>query len=265
LPGLLECSSCGFISADVSISDEELRTLYGEDYFHGKEYLDYIAEEESLRLNFRDRVSELKKLVPNWSSADLFEVGCAYGFFLSEMKAQVRSASGIDIAGEAVSYGVRELGVDARQGDYLTFYLPAKVDVITMWDTIEHLRRPDLFVAKAASDLRPGGILAVTTGDVGSLNARMRGRHWRMIHPPTHLHYFSVSTMKKLFEANGLEIVHVSHPGISRRLRSMLYFIFVLKVQRPQIYHRLKSLPIFNFRLRMNLFDVMYVVGRLKA
>ena len=62
-----------------------------------------------------------------------------------------------------------------------------------MWDTIEHLKRPDLFVQKAAADLRPGGLIALTTGDIGSLNARLRGARWRMIHPPTHLHYFSVS------------------------------------------------------------------------
>jgi 2-polyprenyl-3-methyl-5-hydroxy-6-metoxy-1,4-benzoquinol methylase len=29
-----------------------------------------------------------------------------------------------------------------------------------MWDTIEHLKRPDLFIKKMASDIKPGGLLS---------------------------------------------------------------------------------------------------------
>ena len=46
LPGLFQCDTCGFVSADLSIPDDDLRALYGADYFHGHEYLDYLAEEE---------------------------------------------------------------------------------------------------------------------------------------------------------------------------------------------------------------------------
>ena len=51
-------------------------------------------------------------------------------------------------------------GVEAQQGDYLALNLGRKVDAIVMWDTIEHLKRPDLFIAKAARDLKGGGIIA---------------------------------------------------------------------------------------------------------
>ncbi len=105
LPGLFQCASCSFISADLNVADEELRALYSEDYFHGQEYLDYVAEEESLRLNFVNRLATLK----SWRrcrNADLFEVGCAYGFFLDEVKNQVKVASGIDVSADAIRYAV---------------------------------------------------------------------------------------------------------------------------------------------------------------
>src|SRR5579862_2007830 len=98
LPGLLRCDRCDFISADVEISDDSLAALYSQDYFHGEEYADYVAEEESLRLNFRARIKTLQELVPDLSDADLFEIGCAYGFFLREIHPSVRSAEGIDIS-----------------------------------------------------------------------------------------------------------------------------------------------------------------------
>jgi hypothetical protein len=124
------------------------------------------------------------------------------------------------------------------------------------------LKRPDLFIAKAARDLKRGGLIALTTGDIGSLNARLRGRRWRMVHPPTHMHYFSVATVSKLLERQGFDIVHLSHPGNSRRLKSMLYFILVLQMKRPEIYAMLKSWWLFDFPVTLNLFDIMYIIAR---
>jgi len=265
LPGLLRCAACGFVSADLDLPDETFAELYDADYFHGQEYLDYVAEEESLRINFRDRIATLKTFVPNWSKVDVFEIGCAYVFFLSEVRNEVGSASGIDISTDAIRYAIEKSGVDARQGDYLTFDLDRNVDVIAMWDTIEHLKRPDLFIAKAARDLKPGGVIALTTGDIGSLNARLRGPRWRMIHPPTHVHYFSVASVSKLLDRQGFDVVHVSHPGNSRTLRAMLYFVVALQMKRPRFYEALQSLPVFNLRLPLNLFDIMYVIGRRRS
>ena len=262
LPGLMQCEVCRFITANVAITDDELRQLYGRRYFNGGEYLDYVAEAESLRLNFQRRIGVLKKLMPRLAEATLFEIGCAYGYFLQEVRPYVRHASGIDISADAVAHAVSEQQVDAREADYLGFAIDRPVDLIGMWDTIEHLRRPDLLIAKAARDLKPGGLLAITTGDIGSLNARLRGRHWRMIHPPTHLHYFSVDTVRRLLRAHEFDVVHVSHPGNSRKLRSVLYFITVLQAKRPTIYEMLQRFPLFELSLTVNLFDIMFVVSR---
>lgn len=262
LPALFECTNCKFVSANLAISDEELAEIYGEDYFHGEEYLDYIKEGESLRLNFRRRLDSLERVFPELSDATVFEVGCAYGFFLKEAEGRVMRASGMDISADAVNYAQNVEQVNAQCGNYLDLKLPESVDVITMWDTIEHLKRPDLFVKKAANDLRKGGCIAITTGDIGSLNARMKGKNWRMIHPPSHLHYFSTKTLSRLLDLAGFDVIHVSHPGNSRRLRSVLYFLTVIKAGRKELYERFQHSSIFNIDVTANLFDIMYVIGR---
>jgi SAM-dependent methyltransferase len=262
LPGLLRCSDCGFITANLALTDEALRAIYGRDYFHGGEYLDYEQESESLRLNFRRRIAVLQKLKPDLAASDLFELGCAYGYFLQEVRPFVRQASGIDISTEAVRSATYQQGVDAREGDYLGFELGRPVDIVAMWDTIEHLRRPDRIIAKAARDLKPGGLLAITTGDIGSFVARLRGGRWRMIHPPTHLHYFSVATLGRLLDRLGFDLAHVSHPGNSRKLRSVLHFLLVLKGNSSGVYRMLQWFPLFNLGITVNLFDIMYVVAR---
>jgi len=264
-PGFLACSDCGFTSADNALSDTELAKLYGREYFHGHEYLNYIEERESLQINFRARRETLAKLIPDLASTALFEIGCAYGFFLDVMRDHVASAQGIDISKDAVAYAANTMHVRATVGDYLTYTPNERPDIIAMWDTVEHLRRPDRFIAKAARDLPVGGHLALTTGDLGSLNARWRGRRWRMVHPPTHLHYFSVQTMTRLLYRNGFDLVHLSHPGNSRTIRSVLYMIFAMRLGRPGIYRYLARWRVSNLAVTINLHDIMFVVARRRS
>lgn len=262
LPGLKQCVACGFVTADMSLSDDELGALYGEDYFHGEEYRNYISEKDSLKDNFRRRIKTLHELIPGLGDKSVFEIGCAYGFFLDEVKEDVASAAGIDISVEGTRHARDVLGVDAMTGSYLAHPVGEQVDLVAMWDTVEHLPRPDLFIAHASRHVRNGGHIAVTTGDIASFNARMRGKHWRMIHPPTHLHYFSVATLTRLLERNGFEVVHASHPGNARNLRSVLHFILDLRLGWSKLYQLISGWRILDLSLTMNLFDIMYIVAR---
>jgi 2-polyprenyl-3-methyl-5-hydroxy-6-metoxy-1,4-benzoquinol methylase len=262
LPGLVKCGACGFVSANMTLTDEEVARLYDRSYFFGDEYLDYVAEEESLRLNFNSRLRTLQHVVPDLREHDIFEIGAAYGFFLDEARHFAKSVSGIDISQDAIAYGRSRFELDIQQGDYLKRELGRKYGVVAMWDTVEHLQRPDLFVAKVKDDLMPGGILALTTGDIGSVNARLRGQKWRMIHPPTHLHYFSADTMKKLLDRQGFDVVHLSHPGISRKLRSILYYVLVWRTRKTELYDALSHWRVFDLPINVNMFDIMYVIAR---
>jgi SAM-dependent methyltransferase len=262
LPGLKRCTSCGFITADMALSEAELNALYGEDYFHGEEYRNYVSEEASLKDNFRRRITSLKEFIPDLRQRSVFEIGCAYGFFLDEVKNDVDAASGIDISAEATRYARDVKHVDALTGNYTDYVSESSIGLVAMWDTIEHLPRPDLFIEKAGRDLARGGYIAITTGDIASLNARVRGKNWRMIHPPTHMHYFSVDTLTRLLERHGFEVVHVSHPGNARDLRSILHFILDLRLGWGGLYRRIARWRIFNVSLSLNLFDIMFVVAR---
>jgi len=262
LPGLKCCASCGFITADLTLSDEALSALYGEDYFHGEEYRDYVSEEASLKANFRRRIDTLQQIIPEFAKLHVFEIGCAYGFFLDEVRGDVASVKGIDICADATRYAREVKGVEATTGNYVDHPASPNIGLVTMWDTIEHLPRPDLFIEKVGREIEQRGYIAITTGDISSLNARMRGKKWRMIHPPTHIHYFSVDTLTRLLDRHGFDVVHVSHPGNTRNLRSILHFILDLRLGWGGLYRRITGWRIFNISLSVNLFDIMFVVAR---
>jgi SAM-dependent methyltransferase len=218
--GLDRCIGCGFV-VYREVAAAELNQLYDESYFAGEEYADYLGEQDALRRSMRRHLAQMRRYRPLGGS--LLEVGCAYGLFLDEARSHFRAVAGVDISAGAVRYASERLGLDAREGDFLAMdFAVDGFDVVCMWDTIEHLPSPDRFVARAAELLRSGGHLYLTTGDIGSLNARLRGSRWRQIHPPTHLNYFSRATITRLLERLGFEVLGIETASYYHTLYNVL-------------------------------------------
>jgi SAM-dependent methyltransferase len=153
----------------------------------------------------------------------LFEVGAAYGFFLDESRSLYESSRGIEIAEGAAEHARRAYGANVVVGDFTSIDATRdKVDVVCLWDTIEHVPRPDLFVAKAHEILSDGGWLFLTTGDIGSLNARLRGSRWRQIHPPSHVNYFSRPTIRRLLTRLGFRVAGIQTASYYHTLYDVL-------------------------------------------
>ncbi|HEX8634723.1 MAG TPA: class I SAM-dependent methyltransferase [Pyrinomonadaceae bacterium] len=262
-PGLLRCRACGYIFADMRLTDEELFKLYNEEFFTGAEFSDYAADAKFFRKNFILRLRELKKFLDPARHRRLLEIGCAYGFFLDVARGDFARVEGIDITDAGVRYAREELRLDVVQADFLAHdYGARKFDVVCMWDTIEHLREPHRYVEKIAAHTEAGALLALTTGDIESLNARLRREKWRLIHPPTHLHYFSPQSIARLLDAHGFDVVYNRYCGFYRSIGNMAYNVLVLRQQKPQLYRPLERLGVGGLGFYLNLYDIMYVIAR---
>jgi len=246
----------------MRLTDEQLFTLYNDAFFSGAEFSDYAADEKFFRRNFHTRFKELKRFLDRRRHQHLLEIGSAYGFFLDEVRDQFASVQGIDITDTGVLKS-RERGLNVVQADFLTHdYGAQKFDVICMWDTIEHLRAPQLYIEKIARHTEPGALLAITTADVDSLNARLRGEDWRMIHPPTHLHYFSAGTLSRLLDRYGFDVIYNRYCGFYRSLGNVAYNILVLRQQKPGLFRSIKKTGLTKLGFYLNLYDIMYVIAR---
>ena len=261
--GLLRCLRCGHAFAPPNATDQDLAAIYSEGYFAGEEYHDYLADKDVAQRNFRSRLRVLKSFMDPARHRCLFEVGCAYGFFLEVAKDSFDSVQGIDVSAAAVNHAKNNLGLDATCADLLQYDLARReFDVACMWDTIEHLAHPDLYIAKLADHMRTGALIAITTGDFASLNARLRRTKWRLMHPPSHAHYFSIASMTTMLDRFGFDVVYAHHCGFYRSLRSMAYGVFVQKHGDMRALDLLNRLGIGGWRLYLNFYDIMYVIGR---
>ena len=263
--GLLrECENCRFIFFGDT-DPEALARLYHEGYLHGEEYTDYIGQEFALRKSMRQHLKQMEQFKP--LSGPLLEVGCAYGFFLDEAQRRIDHVQGIDVAREAVSYAHHSFGIKADYGDFLSFDFEGnRFSTICFWDTIEHLAEPDQFINRAWELLKPGGMIYLTTGDIGAFNARIRGKNWRQIHPPTHVSYFSRDTMRRILEQSGFEVMPIETASYFHTLKHVLGALamrFGLVGTMAKLIERLVGdSAVGRWGFWLNLGDTMFVAAR---
>ena len=259
---LARCRTCGFIflprTADLP---QQIEALYAGEYFTGSEFGDYASQADTFARNFRGYLRRMRDA--GATGGRLIEVGCAYGFFLKAARASF-DVVGLDV-NEAAIAAAQALGVRAIFGDFRTYAPEAPADVVCMWDTIEHLLEPRQYLDRARDVLTKGGHLFLTTGDIGSPIARMRGAHWRMIHPPSHVNYFSRDTMTRLLDRAGFEVTSIRSVGTYRDLANSLHVLSLFS-KRPMVRRLARALhkPLRgrSMAFYLNLHDIMFVAAR---
>jgi 2-polyprenyl-3-methyl-5-hydroxy-6-metoxy-1,4-benzoquinol methylase len=259
---IVRCPECGLGYVDRLPTLEELEAIYSAEYFRGRTaYTDYEADKAGTQHHFRHRIRLLRQYKPD---GDLFEAGCAYGFFL-EIAREHWNVRGIDISEAAIEYARNTLKLPVEREDFESHPpKPDSYDVVAMWDVIEHLYDPMLAVQKSAEALRPGGILAITTADLDAYLPRIQKRGWRMI-IPAHLYYFSRRSITHLLKNHGLNVVHFSHVGYYRSLRQMSQIITWNKPEsrwRQNLQRTVERLPLMNTYVPLNLYDIMFVIAQ---
>jgi SAM-dependent methyltransferase len=145
--------------------------------------------------------------------------------------------------------------------------LNERFDAVCFWDTIEHLPQPAETLERAAQVLRPGGYLFATTGDFGSLLARLQGLRWRQIHPPTHLFYFTRRSLRALCDRLGLSEVSFHTVTVHRRLGSALEALAqfhrrTFSGRLASVVSRLIPPRILDWSIPLNLGDTLFLAAR---
>ena len=192
-----QCSSCGLAFTHpqpVSLSDQ-----YDSGYF------DLYRKRREFRL--RRAESRLKQIELIRAPGRLLDIGCSLGYFVEAANARGWKACGIDIS-EYAAEEARKLGLDVRAGTIeQAGFEDASFDCITMWDVLEHVPDPTRHMLEVRRILAPAGVVVIGTPDLGHAAFRIKRERWRHLKPAEHIHYFDGSSLRRLLEKTGFEVV----------------------------------------------------------
>jgi len=155
-------------------------------------------------------------------SGRLLDMGCGLGFFLKIVAPQANwEAYGCEISPAAVRYARETLGLTnvicARLDE--VDLPPSSFDLVTMWDVIDHIPRPDPLLRRCHTLLRKGGICFIRTPNISIQLPRARLKKLlRGIQPGIaylqardHAHHYSMACIRRLLERNGFARVQFMH------------------------------------------------------
>lgn len=209
---LFRCRLCRteFLVPDPEASTDEV--TYWDDYKFR------LYADETVRQQYEDRYESVMELVQDHDGSvmSVLDVGCGIGNFVNWAQSRGMTAHGVDVDHDAVD-SARSRGLSASLFDDLADHMkPDSVDVVALWDVIEHTSEPHQLLQRAVSYLRPGGFVLIETPDVTfpmrplliAQRKAVEPIRWSdMLYYSDHRVYFSPRGLSTLMARSGLEIV----------------------------------------------------------
>jgi len=221
---LFECLDCSFQFVRPVIDPA---SLYTADYYRGRGADPMVNCEEEFRnpfhtpryFEFNNLIQIVRKLKAARTSPPLrwLDYGCGNGAllrFLTEQKDLRVHAAGFDES--AVSQHLKDQGFEFYDRNELQGLPAGSFDVITCIEVIEHTLEPKAVVAEIARLLKPEGVLLLTTGNMHSPLARLRGFHFSYCVPEVHISLFNPRLLENVYRACGLEPRYFRCSGVVR-------------------------------------------------
>jgi 2-polyprenyl-3-methyl-5-hydroxy-6-metoxy-1,4-benzoquinol methylase len=205
---LVRCTACSMIYVNPVAREMASGAFYDE---AGAEYL----SRDKLESDYADvRFGrELRLFRAHCPRGVVLDVGCSSGGFLYQL--QKRFPGDYQIVGTDASQApldhAEKMGVPVIRGNFLAHDFKEQFDSLTFWAVVEHLAEPKLFLKKAASILKPGGLCFILVPNMNSLAVKLLGAKYRYIFAE-HLNYFTPQTLRKFIEPEfsilGLKSTH---------------------------------------------------------
>lgn len=198
-----ECGRCGCVSVDTVPTEEELNTYY-QTTFKEK----YTGGGRSGGRNLIRYAGRYLQMVRRYTSAGkLIDVGSSKSPFPNRAAERGFDVTVMDYSKpEGLNAKIHFALGNLNDPNVLSRHRDA-YDVVTSWAVLEHVQNPRLAAEMLAGICRPGGLLFLSTPEIGTFitnNAIGRSGWFK---PPMHLHLISPSGIQTLFAPLGCRLI----------------------------------------------------------
>jgi 2-polyprenyl-3-methyl-5-hydroxy-6-metoxy-1,4-benzoquinol methylase len=233
---IVECQACGMVYNNPQPDPEELLAIY-----KNVEDPRYLQEKTGREYTFRKSLQQLHTF--RQPPGKLFDIGCYTGTFLEVASNAGWDVSGFELSSWAAALARRSGFSKIYEGDLSQIPIePNSLEVITLWDVIEHLHNPADLLEHASRFLKNGGILALSTHLLDSYPVRIFGRYYPFF-MEMHLVHFSRQTLQRMLAEHHFEILGILP---HHRIIAATYFLEKLEnmvpwgrsLMRPFLQHK---------------------------
>lgn len=208
---LLECPACGVLASVAEPAD--VRAHYSKNFYtEGEGQRFRFGLEGPVRFFRWIRFRRLMRWGPYHRVLD---VGTDRGWFLRCFQKAGAEVFGTQMSEPAAVVAGRRLGCKIFLGELPDAHFPsAGMDLVCLYNVLEHVREPRVYLQEIHRILRPGGILAIEVPNARCLTSRWFGRHWLGWDMPNHIHHFGPASLRALMERHGFEVLAESHVSV---------------------------------------------------
>jgi 2-polyprenyl-3-methyl-5-hydroxy-6-metoxy-1,4-benzoquinol methylase len=213
-----KCGQCHILSLEPQPSDAWL----------AEEYRGYYEKRKTVFNRPKKAFFEelLRKNAGDLNGKEILELGSGEGDCVAAMNSLWPDAqiTAVESNTESLPHfsGLRCQLLNQSVEEWLRSNSTKRLDVILLFDLLEHLRNPLTVVSQLKSlHLKPGGVILATFPNSDSLSRRCMGPLW-IQYKVEHLHYFSKNSVAALARNAGLETTKLA--PLKKRLPIEYFF-----------------------------------------
>lgn len=204
----LKCDSC----ATQLLMPAALGAAYPDEYY-GSVVGKFSGLAGRARRFWHDgRARRLAAMFDSANSLSVYDIGCGDGEFLAACSRWGFEVYGCEPMERPRNQAIQRLGcgIDVQPFSHEPL---RRYNVITAWQVVEHIADPSALLKTAMEHLAPHGVLAISTVNSDSWQAKIFGAFWLHLDPPRHLWVSSRSAVTALVERSGATVFasHSNH------------------------------------------------------
>jgi SAM-dependent methyltransferase len=170
---LQRCAACELIFVDPRLDDAILSQLYDEDFYFSTGWALRDISELVIRQIQRTRQRRVQRFV---RSGSLLDIGSGDGRFVHHMANEGWQATGLDFSPAATALSQARGG----KGHFLCgsifdhAFAPASIDLVTLWQVLEHIGETREFLERTHALMRPGGVFVAAVPNIEGISCTSR-------------------------------------------------------------------------------------------
>lgn len=199
----VKCGMCGMIYLNPVFKDDELRKYYENNI--ATQVAAHASESEFYRSIYTKGLYSIERFT---NKGAILDIGCSGGFFLNVAKERGWLTYGIELNRSEFAIACK-LGHKVWNMSIEEISLNEKLNVITMWDVLEHIKMGRQYLEHLKNLLDDDGIVFIQTPNSASLAARVIQERCNMFDGLAHVNLYTPKTISVLCEKAKYHILHM--------------------------------------------------------